>query len=137
MGKASAILPPLASFMRTLALLLFLASAISHADQQQKRYIFFVRPIQQKDMDSVVHHVPQEDELRIKQLKQTTGASRVALQARPSHSRDGAPQRSVEGLLVAEPAENPPLSAGEHVLAPIAMDLSCAEHLTSLLQAPS
>jgi hypothetical protein len=34
------------------------------------------------------------------------GKSRVALQAVPLHSRDGAPQRSVKGLLVAEPAED-------------------------------
>jgi hypothetical protein len=56
--------------MRTLAILLILATAFSNAEQE-KRYIFFIRPIQQKDMNSVVHHVPQENSLRVAQLKQT------------------------------------------------------------------
>jgi aminopeptidase-like protein len=56
--------------MRKLALLFILATTLSHADQP-KRYIFFVRPIQQKEMDSVVRHVPQENKLRVAQLKQT------------------------------------------------------------------
>ena len=38
--------------MRKLALLFILATTLSHADEP-KRYIFFVRPIQQKDMDYV------------------------------------------------------------------------------------
>ena len=57
--------------MRALALFLILATTVTNAAQQQQRYIFFVRPIQQKDMDAVIHHVPQQDGLRLTQLKQT------------------------------------------------------------------
>jgi hypothetical protein len=56
--------------MRALALsFLVLLAAASHA--AEPRHGIFFWTVQQKDVDSLVHHVPQEDSVRLAQLKQT------------------------------------------------------------------
>jgi aminopeptidase-like protein len=56
--------------MRAPALFLLILLAVAARADDQRHGIFFWT-LQQKEVDSLVHHVPQEDSIRLAQLKQT------------------------------------------------------------------
>lgn len=56
--------------MRAPALFLLILLAVAAYADDQRRSVFFWT-LQQKEVDSLVHHVPQEDSIRLAQLKQT------------------------------------------------------------------